>query len=92
MVFVQAHLLAWLLKLVLSVFLSITFLVPGNRVGMGDKESWVLSALQSVRGCQGSVMEVMWPHSTCTLCCCIGNWRQKRFGMAFLFVIAEEGI
>lgn len=83
----QAYLLTWLLKLVLSAFLLITFLVPGNHVGMDEKESWMHSALQSVRGCQGSGMEVMWPHSTCTLCCYIGNWRHERFGMSFLSLL-----
>lgn len=80
----QADLLTWLLKLVLSVFLLITSLVPGNPVGTGEKESWVQSALQSVRGCQGSGMEVMWPHSTCTRCCYIGSWRHECFWKAFL--------
>lgn len=51
---------------------------------MGKKECWVHSALQSVRGCQGSSMEVMWPYTTCTLCCYIGSWRHEHFGMAFL--------
>lgn len=86
----QAHLLTGLLKLVLSAFLLITFLVPGNPVGMGEKESWVHSALQSIRGCQGSGIEMMWPHSMCTLCCYIGSWRHEHFGMAF-FSLLERG-
>lgn len=55
----QAGLLTWLLKLVLSVFLLITSLVPGNTVGMDEKEGWVQSALQSVSGCQRRGIEVV---------------------------------
>lgn len=39
MVFVQADLLTWLFKLVLSVVLLITSLVPGNDVGTDEKRS-----------------------------------------------------
>lgn len=83
----QADLLTWLLKLVLLGFLLITSLVPGNTVGMGEKEGRVQSASQSVSRCQLHGIEVAWPHSTCTRCYYIGNWRHELF-LDGIFVIS----
>lgn len=82
----QADLLTWLLKLVLSVFLLITSLVPGNTVGMDEKEGWVQSALQSVSRCQRHGIEVV-AHSTCTRCYYIGSWSHQLFSDG-IFVIS----
>lgn len=83
----QADLLIWLPKLVLLVFLLITSLVPGNTVGMDEKEGWDQSALQSVSRYQHRGIEVAWPHSTCMRCYYIGNWRLELF-LDGIFVIS----
>lgn len=70
----------------LSGYLLITSLVPGNTVGTDEKEGWALSALESV-GCQHCGIEVVWPHSTCTCCCYIGNWRHELF-LDGIFIIS----
>lgn len=62
-------------------------LVPGNTVGMDKKEGWVQSALESVSRCQHHGIEVVWPHSTCTCCCYVGNWRHELF-LDGIFVIS----